>query len=65
MDGWNEYAIRCEKDRIALKINGFTCADYREEDASIPRKGILALQIHAGGPMEIRFADLRIRRLDR
>jgi hypothetical protein len=62
-DGWNDYIIRCEKDRVILKINGFTTVDYREEDDSIPRNGIIALQIHAGGPMEIQFAEIRIKKL--
>ncbi len=63
LDGWNEYSIRCQGDRVTLKVNGLTTADYREEDGSIPREGIIALQIHAGGPMEVRFAGLRIKEL--
>lgn len=63
LDGWNEYAIRCEKDRVILKINGLTTVDYREDDAAIPRSGIVALQIHSGGPMEVQFAHLRIKDL--
>ncbi len=62
-DGWNDYAIRCEGDRVLLKINGFTTVDYREPDAAIARSGIVAFQIHSGGPMEVQFADLRVKTL--
>jgi len=60
-DGWNEYVIRCQGDHIELTLNGVKTVDYHESDASIPRSGIIALQIHAGAPMEIQFKDLRIR----
>lgn len=62
-DGWNEYVIRCQGDHIELTLNGVKTADYREVDTSIPRSGIIALQIHAGAPMEIQFKDLQIRKL--
>jgi hypothetical protein len=64
-DGWNEYLIRCQGDHVVLMLNGVKTVDYHEPDASIPRSGIIALQIHAGGPMEIQFKDLRIRKLDK
>ena len=60
-DGWNTYVIRAEGDRVQLWLNGLQTADYRETDAAIERTGILALQIHSGPPMEVRFRNLRIR----
>lgn len=62
---WNQYVIRCEGDHIVQELNGLTTVDYREEDPAIPRSGIIALQIHGGGPMEIQFKDLWIKRLDK
>ncbi len=62
-DGWNDYVIRCQGDHIELTFNGAKTVDYHEADASIPRSGIIALQIHAGAPMEIQFKDIRIRKL--
>ncbi len=64
-DGWNEYVIRCQGDRVVLTLNGVKTADYREPDASIPRSGIIALQVHSGGPMEVQFKDIRIRNLSK
>lgn len=57
---WNQYTIRAEGDRIILKMNGVTTVDYREPDADIARKGIIALQVHSGGPMKIEFKNIKI-----
>lgn len=62
-DGWNHYIIRAEGDRVTLKINGVTTVDYREPDATIPRDGIISLQIHSGPAMEIQFKDIRLKKL--
>lgn len=60
---WNEYTIRAEGDHIVLKINGVTTVDYREPDADIARSGIVALQVHSGGPMKVEFRNIRIKKL--
>ena len=62
---WNEYTIRAEGDRVVLKINGVTTVDYREPDADIARSGIVALQVHSGGPMKIEFRNIRIKTLEK
>jgi hypothetical protein len=62
-DGWNDYVIRAEGDRIQLWLAGVQTVDYRETDPSIERTGIIALQIHSGPAMEVEFKDLRIREL--
>jgi hypothetical protein len=59
-DGWNEYVIRCVGPRIQLAINGVETADYIEADASIPREGVIALQIHAGMRGIVRYRNIRI-----
>ena len=60
---WNEYTIRAERDHITLKINGVTTVDYKEADADIARSGIVALQVHSGGPMRVDFRNIRIKPL--
>lgn len=60
---WNEYVIRAEGDHIVLKINGHTTVDYHEPDDKIARTGLIALQVHSGGPMRIEFRNIRIREL--
>lgn len=62
---WNEYTIRAEGDHVVLKINGTTTVDYREPDANIARSGVIALQVHSGGPMKIEFRKIRIKSLQK
>src|SRR5262245_6055355 len=62
-DDWNLYEIRvCGKD-IELILNGVTTAKYSEKEKDIAEKGVLALQLHGGHPMEVLFRDIRIREL--
>ena len=55
---WNDYEIAAEGSRIRTWINGKLCVDL--DDLEGARRGIFALQIHSGGPMEVRFKDLRL-----
>lgn len=60
---WNDYVIRCQGPRVQLWINGLKTIEYTERDSSIPRKGVIGLQIHAGPPSEAWYKDIRIKRL--
>ena len=62
-DGWNEYIIRAEGDEITLKVNGYVTASYREANREYLKPGIIGLQVHSGGPMEVQFRNLRIKEL--
>ena len=62
-DGWNNYIIQAQGKHITLELNGVTTVDYIEEDEAIDRAGIIALQLHAGGPLHVEFRNLRIREL--
>jgi hypothetical protein len=62
-DAWNEYRIRCEKDRVQLWVNGHKTADFTEKDPGIPRTGIIGLQIHGGPPSEAWYKDVAIKEL--
>ena len=62
-DDWNEYVIRAEGDHITLSLNGFVTADYKEPEATIPRSGIIALQVHSGPPLRVDYRKIRIRKL--
>jgi len=70
--GWNTYVIRAMGDHITLLLNGERAVDnrdrvvdYRETDPGIAREGRIAVQIHAGGPMQIEFKDVWIQPLPR
>lgn len=60
---WNEYVIRAEGLRIQLWLNGMKTVDYTEPDASIDRSGVVALQVHSGGPMEAWYKDIILEEL--
>jgi putative membrane-bound dehydrogenase-like protein len=55
---WNHYEVVATGSRIRTFINGKACVDM--DDPAGPRRGIFGLQIHSGGPMEVRFKDLHL-----
>jgi hypothetical protein len=55
---WNDYEIIAVGSRVKTFLNGKPCADV--DDPAISRRGIFALQIHAGPPMEVRFKDIHL-----
>ncbi|HPS03512.1 MAG TPA: DUF1080 domain-containing protein [Candidatus Sumerlaeota bacterium] len=58
---WNQYEITCEGDHIKMVLNGHVVCDIT--DAAGAKNGIIALQLHAGDQMEVRFKDLWIKPL--
>lgn len=61
--GWNDLVIRCRGNQVTIELNGLKTVDYREPDPEIARSGIIAFQVHSGGPMEIQFRNIRIKEL--
>lgn len=62
-DDWNEYTIRCEGPRVRLWLNGKLTVDYTEPDDTIPRTGVIGLQIHGGAKAKAYYKDIRIEEL--
>ena len=62
---WNDYEIRAEGPRIRLSINGRQTVDYTEADPKIPRDGLIGLQVHGGGKVEVWYKDITIEVLNR
>ncbi|HET6442376.1 MAG TPA: DUF1080 domain-containing protein [Phycisphaerae bacterium] len=60
---WNDYEVRAEGNKTTLTLNGLKTVEYTEEDKDIARTGVIAVQIHGGGPMEVQFKNIRIREL--
>jgi putative membrane-bound dehydrogenase-like protein len=58
VDEWNIYEIEAKGSRIRAWINGQLCIDL--DDPPGARRGIFALQIHSGGPMEVRYKDFHL-----
>ncbi len=57
-DDWNTYEVLAIGSRIQTALNGHLCVDL--EDAKAAKQGIVAFQLHAGGPLEVRFKDLAV-----
>ena len=57
---WNELEISCKVDTVKISLNGVLTIEYKELDGNIPRKGIIGLQIHAAGPSEAWYRNIRI-----
>lgn len=59
---WNHYVITCKGDRIKLELNGVVTCDIADPEGA--KEGIIALQLHAGPEMEVRFRDIAIKVLE-
>lgn len=57
-DEWNTYEVLAVDGKIRTAINGNLCVDL--DDPKIARSGITGLQMHAGGPMDVRFKDFEL-----
>lgn len=55
---WNSYEILAVGPRVQTAINGVRTIDLTDEKGLA--KGITALQVHSGGPTEVRFRNFRI-----
>jgi hypothetical protein len=56
-EDFNDYYIKAVGKKITIKLNGETTVD--QEFAKAPDSGIIALQLHAGGPMEVIFRNIQ------
>ena len=55
---WNTYEVSAIGTKVTTKINGKLCVDL--DDSAGARRGIFALQLHSGGPTEVRFKEIRL-----
>jgi putative membrane-bound dehydrogenase-like protein len=58
---WNQYEITCQGTRVKMVLNGVETLDL--DDPAGAREGFIALQLHVGDPMEVRFKDIEIKEL--
>ncbi len=59
--GWNELSIVAIGDRLIHKVNGRIIVDVVDRQTNKSAQcGIIALQLHAGRPMKVQFADIRL-----
>ena len=55
---WLTYEILAVGTKVRTAINGHLCTDV--DIPNIPQSGMFGLQIHAGGPTEVRFKDFEV-----
>jgi putative heme-binding domain-containing protein len=55
---WNTYEILAVGSKIRTAINGNLCTDL--DDPKVSARGIVGLQVHSGGPMDVRFKDFEL-----
>jgi putative heme-binding domain-containing protein len=55
---WNTYEIVAVGNRIRTALNGKVCVDFTDPKPVL--RGRIALQIHSGGPLEVRFRNIRL-----
>jgi putative membrane-bound dehydrogenase-like protein len=55
---WNTYEILAVDGRIRTALNGKLCTDLTDD--KVARRGVVGLQVHSGGPMEVRFKDFEL-----
>jgi hypothetical protein len=60
-DDFNDYYIKCVGKHVTIKLNGETTVDADFEQ--MEPEGIIAWQLHAGGPMEVTFRNIQFREL--
>lgn len=62
-EDWNEYEITAQGNHLVHKINGQVTAEvFDNQKDKRAESGILALQLHAGPPMQVQFKDIQLKR---
>jgi hypothetical protein len=61
-DDWNDFEIIARGDHVQIFLNGTKVID--RTDPKFDKSGVIALQVHVGPPMEVRYKDLMIKPLD-
>lgn len=60
-EGFNQYYIKCVGKHVTIKLNDQTTVDG--DFPKMPESGIIAWQLHSGGPMTITFRNIQFRDL--
>jgi type 1 glutamine amidotransferase len=63
-EDWNTYEITAKGFHFVHKINGVVTSEATDEDSARRERGIIALQVHAGPPMQVQFRNICLKRLD-
>jgi len=56
---FNRFEVTARGHHITIKVNGVKTVDLEDPEGELT--GLIALQIHSGGPLEVRFRNIEIR----
>ncbi|CAN5484574.1 hypothetical protein BH11PLA2_BH11PLA2_34110 [soil metagenome] len=63
VDDFNDYSLSVKGNHITITVNGETMTDgdypMQPDKKPMPKTGIIAFQIHAGGPMTAEFKEIK------
>lgn len=57
-EDWNDYRIVAKGHKIQTYLNGNLCVDLNDPEGET--SGVIALQVHSGGPLKVEFKDLKL-----
>ena len=57
-EDWNTYEVLAVGHKIQTAINGRKCVDLDDPKGDLT--GHIAVQVHAGGPTEVRYKDFQL-----
>jgi hypothetical protein len=60
-DDFNDYSIKCVGKHVTIKLNGEATVDG--DFPKMPDSGIIAFQLHSGGPMQVVFRNIQFKEL--
>jgi putative heme-binding domain-containing protein len=60
---WHRMRVVARGRTLVHEVDGVRAVEVQDEAAAAPRKGIVALQVHGGAPMTVRYRNLRVKRL--
>jgi hypothetical protein len=59
---WNDFVVTAKGDHVTIDLNGTRVID--RTDKQFAPSGVIALQVHVGPAMEVRYKDIEIKALD-
>jgi hypothetical protein len=62
MGEWNTMQVRVVGDQVTTTLNGHAMVTLEDQNIG-EATGVIALQIHSGGPIKVRWRNLNIKEL--
>ncbi len=63
MGEWNELCFKVIDDRVITWLNGIKMVDFEDEKIGEAGEGVIALQIHSGGGIKIRWRNIQLKEI--